>query len=672
MAQVYKLDYTAEEINEKLGKIETLHNEVYLTLLPFVEGYYVKLSGTSVNDTCITESANGYLYSWVNCDAGDKFVINAITGGSLYVYAFLDVNGVILKRDGLAATVENLEIIAPENAATLIINTKGKEGSYSVKDRVEKIEEYNKMVYGDVLDFTKYGYYIAKDSSGKVLENKSHVGYCYINQQCSSGDVFVVNSNVGDVSSYILTDDNNNILYASDNGVSFNNHIVIIPNGVSKIYINNKSRTKSLYLGNSVMKKIIDEISESANNLKEDNSGRDAFGGYNATMRGKQMSNIEYTPVADMEKQVNGYSDYRNIEVVPSGTKCTGMLYSSSQHNGGQLGIDVSLYTFLSAIQNPNSKVYTFKGVDYNGFLWFGSVCTGLVCYALGIPEKLPTSYFMDDLYKGFVEVDPYNVRIGDVMAKNGHVRLVTMVSYDNYGRIKTVEVTESVHSFAKTTTKSFDTYISEINNNGYHIVRYSGLKDIKYIPDGCVIMDGENTIPPTFPDILSDYGDKCAIHEGDDIAFTIINPSGYSLIEIYKDDVLLETKSTVVDFNITNVAAGKYEVRLVGSSKTSSCFFIAIDCTATYEDKTVTFESTYGKLQTVTTHKTRDLNTNGIYNGQTACYGAVIFDNPTNMGTVDVSYAFEHAGGQNITTGDYICLHMLCEYGRVEFKIAL
>ncbi len=678
--------YRNIDVSARVSVIESeLDKATTITELPMTYGYYVSSETPPVNSVDIKTSEAGYSYAWIECKEGYEFILNTNTGGNAASYMFLDNNGDIIEKSAGGISLTEHKVIAPSGATQLIVNTKNDLKSFHVKtiaERVSVIESELDKAIGKIddisgikMDYTKNGYYVSMSKETVAIKNSTS-GYSYIEQSCKESDLFIINATVsGTVRAYCFVDIDNNIIYRSEAGANADTEIVTAPKNASKLYINDKGGNESFYFDESVMKYVLSTITEFYQKQEEQpaqSTGRDAFGGYNAAMRGKQISDITYTPVVDMEKQVNGYSGWRNVETVPAGTECNGILYSSAQHNGGQLCIDVSLYTFLSAIQNPNSKVYTFEGIDYNGFLWYGSVCTGLVCHALGIPEKYPTTYFVSDIHPDFVKVDAYDVRIGDVMAKTGHVRLVTMVEHDAYGRITSVEITESVHSFARTVKKSFATYISEIDNDGYHIVRYKKLGSVEYEPDGCVIMDGETTSPPTFPDILSDCGDKCVIHEGDDIAFTIMKSDGYTSIEIYKDGTKIETKNSVENFIMNDVPAGSYEIKLVGDSKASSCYFIAIDCVASYENNTVTFESVYGKLQTVTSHKTRTINENGVYNGQTAAYGAVVFDNPQNSGTVDITYALEHAGGQTIGTGDYICLHMMCEYGRVEFKVVI
>ena len=604
----------------------------------------------------------GYYYYEIECAEGDLFLINSVIGGTISSILFVDANGQFVARSAMGVNYYGI-ITIPYGVSKIYINDKSGNAQYKLLRDQGLMKEMENIKIGiGMLSPTICDVYARVYRGYLEFAPSTAATYYIYSSSCNEGDVFTIDSVVGGaIKPYILIDADGNVVQTGNAGENFKG-ILTIPSGVSAIYINDKSGAPQF--------KGVQAIGNEQ--FAEDNEGRNAFGGFNATMRAKQIAEMEYTPVADMEKQVNGYANYRHTEIVKAGTPLKGVLYSSSQHAGGQIGTDVSLYTFLSAARNPNSKVYTYKGIDYNGFLWYGSVCTGLVCHALGIPEKLPTTYFMKDLYKGFREVDAYNVRIGDVMAKAGHVRLVTMVEKDAYGRITSVEITESTHSFARTVVKPWKTYIDEINNGGYHIVRYDKLKDVEYTPDGCVILDGETTTPPTFPDILSDYGDKCVIHEGDDIAFTVMDSTGYNSIEIYKDGELVDTRDTATDFTLERVSPGKYEVKLVGSVKTSSCYFIAIDCLASYEENNVTFESTYGVLQSVTSHKTQEINSNGIYSGQTAAFGAMVLDNPAGSGTVDVSYVFEHAGGQNITTGDYLCLHFKCEYGRVEFKLPL
>ena len=102
----------------------------------------------------------------------------------------------------------------------------------------------------------------------------------------------------------------------------------------------------------------------------------------NALRRAKQMAEVEYTPVKRLpivEKCLNSDGTQRYIENhSPVGFPIRGMIYSSVRRNEKYLGFNVSLETFITAVSNPNSVVYTrpIKGTGQHVHNYYGIVCS--------------------------------------------------------------------------------------------------------------------------------------------------------------------------------------------------------------------------------------------------------------------------------------------------------
>lgn len=76
--------------------------------------------------------------------------------------------------------------------------------------------------------------------------------------------------------------------------------------------------------------------------------------------------------------------------VIPAGKTVTGFPYSSTEATDKFIGQNVSFETFLSAIPNPESKLYQ-SGHGALGRCNYGIVCNGFVRYILGIPYRVNT-----------------------------------------------------------------------------------------------------------------------------------------------------------------------------------------------------------------------------------------------------------------------------------------
>ena len=82
------------------------------------------------------------------------------------------------------------------------------------------------------------------------------------------------------------------------------------------------------------------------------------------------MSRVEWTPVADtMPNRTGGYFE--------RGVRYTGVPYSSVKSAGRYIGFDFFLKTFLAAVENPFSVLYTenLAGKVGNAATYYGKVC---------------------------------------------------------------------------------------------------------------------------------------------------------------------------------------------------------------------------------------------------------------------------------------------------------
>jgi hypothetical protein len=208
--------------------------------------------------------------------------------------------------------------------------------------------------------------------------------------------------------------------------------------------------------------------------------------------------------------------------------------------------------------------------------------------------------------------VPPSDVEVGDSLfttigaGSMSHCATVYNLHKDELGRIESVTISEASppNCFVYTVpyTVVDDIYIDGGNNQyAVHklknrIDRRTGLPDWGTYDRINFVKGYADEIPEalTYPDIMSEYGDKAAIEAGTDVVINVIDSTGYNSIEVYKDDVLIDTKTTLEDFTISNIAYGTYKFKLVGTSKTSESYLIAVDVHGTFDPDTkiITFSS--------------------------------------------------------------------------------
>ena len=97
-----------------------------------------------------------------------------------------------------------------------------------------------------------------------------------------------------------------------------------------------------------------------------------------------------------------------------------------------------------------------------------------------------------------------------------------------------------------------------------------------------------------TYPDIMSEYGDKAALIEGETVTVNVINPDGYNKITVKIDGALEKTITTMEDFVLESCKPGLYEIEMSGSAKSSRTTFFVAQATCSYDSSThmLTFSS--------------------------------------------------------------------------------
>lgn len=241
------------------------------------------------------------------------------------------------------------------------------------------------------------------------------------------------------------------------------------------------------------------------------------------------MSRVEWSPVADGMPRRGGHFE--------KGTVYTGVPYSSVKSVGRYIGLDIFLKTFLAAVENPHSVLYTenLHGEVSNAECYYGKVCSSYTSYALqcGIwyVSRLHTPPHRD----GITLVEPQSAqsaRIGDIIftppSPGSHVEIVTEVTRNGDGRVTRVRVEESWPPTTRNTDRNaaeFDSHIASADRKLYRITDLDAWREGNRAESFLFPNYAEDSAPPTINRVLLlDRGDWVPYHKGQTVKFNVMD----------------------------------------------------------------------------------------------------------------------------------------------------
>ena len=292
--------------------------------------------------------------------------------------------------------------------------------------------------------------------------------------------------------------------------------------------------------------------------------------------RAYRMATIEWTPVNPIPTNDGRY--YSKGQVVK------GVPYSSVKEINTYLFQDVSYHTFMTAVHNPKSVLYTenISKAPYHGSncaSYYGAVCSSAVMYALGIDipyyanqlNKLP---FMKKLENQAID----SLKICDVIWKSGHVQMIYELDHraDTLYRITTFESSRSNAHFVNYSKEQFKKMWED---DGYVGYRYTKLyysrkaRDFKGF-DPVIYND----------DLCPSKGDRSVYRTTDTVTIDIFNLN-YDNIVLRTDSITVASddyKSDVYKYH--DLLPGIYFVYLQNNGgKTSEVSFEVIETDVSY-----------------------------------------------------------------------------------------
>lgn len=284
--------------------------------------------------------------------------------------------------------------------------------------------------------------------------------------------------------------------------------------------------------------------------------------------RAQQMALIAWMP--------KGGSIPSRYGVYGAGTTYYGVPYSLAIKTDTHVGTQTSLYTFITAVDNPGSVLYTedLRRFPYNGFdcaPYYGSTCSNSVMYALGIepPFYTYTIPALSGIKKSQVQ-SADDVEPCDILLKSGHVVLVYEVSRGADGKLKQVCI------FETTSDQGHDTWFRAFTADEFKVwwkkgeyvrYQYKYLNDVVYTSSPLTPLSGETRLANYRPlEVCTSLGDCVTYWRGQDVKITYM-AKGYKTIVVFKDEEFYsEVPISYPTTTLSDLPCGEYKVRLSDS----------------------------------------------------------------------------------------------------------
>lgn len=315
--------------------------------------------------------------------------------------------------------------------------------------------------------------------------------------------------------------------------------------------------------------------------------------------RAAQLRDIKFTPVSNLVCVSNTYA---------AGMEVTGIPYSSTRLTDNFIGFNVSLHTFMTAMHNPKSVLYTVQTDEFNAKTWYGLNCTVFVSYCWDMFYHSATSIFpwLDCVEEVAVE----NMRLCDAPVAStdnggtvGHGVLITGIERDANGTIQYVTIShctavktidgEQRYTYAERMTYT-DFVANYITAQGYKIFRYKKLWSAVYEPSEYVPQFDEPEQSIAYSDLNTTLGDKATFNVGESVTLNPLVTTGYTAIKLYKDGAEVGSYS-VGDVELTDLTAGEYVAVLEPEGDNSRTSFIVDEAVVTKDGTRYLFSSALG-----------------------------------------------------------------------------
>jgi len=289
----------------------------------------------------------------------------------------------------------------------------------------------------------------------------------------------------------------------------------------------------------------------------------------NVLRRATQMATIQWTPVNNVPWNRGKFL---------SGSTVIGIPYSSTKQINKYVGLDVSFHTFMTAVHNPRSVLYTenLGKVPYNGVncaTYYGTVCSTCVDFALGIDIPFPTATFPNNPDFEEIELrDLSQLEPGDVMCRpERHVFMIYRVAKSPGGTPISVTYYEAGSKICCLETLSASSFKNKIRSEGLRVYRYRKIDEVtEYEPSKYVPVGNESPVAIQYNETLCpNRGDRSVYRVGEPVIINSFD-SSYSNLVVVGDDYYF-TIAREDDMELSNLPAGTYVAYMMSDESRSA-----------------------------------------------------------------------------------------------------
>ena len=232
----------------------------------------------------------------------------------------------------------------------------------------------------------------------------------------------------------------------------------------------------------------------------------------NAIARARLLTDVTWTPLKNMPGVSAETGEYLYKEF-KAGETYTGIPYSGVIDTDTYVGLNVSLDSFVTALQNENSVLYTenlFSESYPKKATYFGTVCSKFAQYVLDVPgayntANVPNIEGMDTVAMpgAYTAMD---VQLGDVVVDTSyHTAVCTDLLYNSMGELVYVEISEAISPTARRLLWTLEEFAEEFAN--YRLCRYQYIDSVA--PAYSEYVDPEGGIWNEEKALMPRYGDK-------------------------------------------------------------------------------------------------------------------------------------------------------------------
>ena len=264
------------------------------------------------------------------------------------------------------------------------------------------------------------------------------------------------------------------------------------------------------------------------------------------------LSQVKWTPVADTMPNRKG-------GCFQAGKENIGVPYSSVRSEGRYIGFDIGLRTFLAAVENPRSVLYTedLTGKVQNAAGYYGSVCSAYTSYALGCGIWEVSRRYGPQISEGILLVESQSAdvaQVGDVIytphateTSGSHVEIITAVTKDSAGKVISVRVEESRPPTTATTERSaaaFNAHLASRNKQLFRITDREAWRGTNRSEPLLFPNYEADAVKPTINRaLLLDLGDWVPYQKGKPVKFNVMDRDqrGVKSLIIRRGDKVIE-----------------------------------------------------------------------------------------------------------------------------------